>query len=117
MTLTTDNEQEIAALDRDIKDARPQVELAKALENLRTNPDFKKLIIKGYLENEAVRLVHLKADPNMSAPNHQAAIVRDIDSIGCLAQFFATVDAVGRRAERVIADAEHMREEILAEGN
>lgn len=116
MTPDNNTEQEIAALDQQIKDARPQLDLAAALERLRVNPDFKKLVVEGYLKNEAVRLVHLKADPNMSAPQHQAAIVRDIDSIGALAQFFATVDAVGRRAERAIAEAEQMREEILAEG-
>lgn len=108
-------EQQIAEIDQQIKDARPQKELGEALERLRHNPDFKKLVIEGYLKNEAVRLVHLKADPNMAAGQHQAAIMRDIDSIGALASYFATIDMLGRRATASIEDAEKAREEVLAE--
>ena len=99
-------EQQIAALEQQIKDAQASLELGKALTNLRQNPDFKKLMIDGYLKNEAIRLVHLKADPSMSSQANQAAVIRDIDAIGAIDQYFRAIAMMGARAEISIADAE-----------
>ena len=52
----------INAIERDIKEARKHVELGDSLERLLNNRDFKKVIVEGYFEKEAARLVHLKAD-------------------------------------------------------
>lgn len=108
-------EQQLAALEQQIKDAQGSLELGKALASLRHNADFKKLVIDGYLKNEAVRLVHLKSDPSMSSADNQAAVVRDIDAIGALAQFFRTVEMMGTRAESSIAEAEQAITEIHEE--
>lgn len=111
----TSKAQALAQCEQQIKDAQGSLELGKALASLRQNPDFKKLMIEGYLKNEAVRLVHLKADPNMSSVENQAAIVRDIDAIGAISQYFLTVEMMGRRAEASIADAEQAIVEINEE--
>lgn len=113
--MTTDNLY-IAQLEHQIKDAQAAQELGKALARLRENPDFKKLIIKGYLENEAVRLVHLKADPCMQGATQQAGIDRDINAIGSMAQYFSVISIMGSRAESSIAEAEAALEEINQEG-
>ncbi len=113
--MTTEN-QFLAQLEQQIKDAQASLELGKALARLRDNPDFKKLVVKGYLENEAVRLVHLKADPNMQSVQEQAGIDRDINAIGSLSQYFRAVEMMGSRAESSIAEAEAAREEIQQEG-
>lgn len=111
----TTNEQMIAQLEQQIKDAQGSLELGRALASLRHNPDFKKLMIEGYLKNEAVRLVQLKADPSMVSAIDQAAIVRDIDSIGAMGQYFRTVEMMGIRAESSIAGAEAAITEIQQE--
>ena len=58
---------------------------AEALKRLEKNRDFKRLILDGFLEKEAVRLVKLKQDPGIKS---QERIVEDIDdritSIGVL---------------------------------
>lgn len=112
----TTQDQYLNMLDQQIKDAQVTLEMGKALARLRDNPDFKKLVVKGYLENEAVRLVHLKADPSMQSVPDQAGIDRDINSIGSLAQYFRAVEMMGARAESSIAEAEAAREEIQQEG-
>lgn len=108
------NDQHLAALDRQEKAAKPRVELGKALERLKSNRDFKALILEGYLQHEAVRLVHTKADPSMQEPAQQAAIVRDIDAIGALAHYFDTTAALARMAAKEMTDVEAQRNELLA---
>lgn len=110
------NEQTLAQLDRDSKAIKPAIELGNALEKLRNNRDFNKLIVDGYLKDEAIRLVHLKADPNMQSPEVQASITRDIDAIGTLNQFFVITDQRARIAGKQMSDIEDMRAEVLAEG-
>lgn len=113
--MTTNNEQHLAALDRQIKSAQVNLELGKTLERLRQNQDFKKLVLQGYLTDEAVRLVHLKADPNLQSSEKQAAVVRDIDAIGAFKMYLETIAFLGRDAERSIADAEAQKQEIEEE--
>ena len=56
---------EIQQLEHEIQTSKKSVELGNALERLFNNRDFKNIVLKGYLEQEAVRLVHLKASPEM----------------------------------------------------
>lgn len=91
--------------------------MRSCLTRLESNRDFKKLIADGYLKDEAVRLVHLKADPSMQTPDRQAAIDRDISGIGALLQYFRTVDFMAGQAIKSIEADEATREEVLAEGN
>jgi hypothetical protein len=110
------NEQQLASLDRQEKHAKKRVELGNALERLRSNRDFNKLIVDGYLRDEAVRLVHLKASSDMQSPAQQAAINRDIDGIGALNEFFSNTAILARMAVKELSDVEQTRTDILEEG-
>lgn len=109
-------ELQLAALDRDAKALKAQIELGNALDKLRSNRDFNKLVTEGYLKDEAIRLVHLKSDPNMQSPEKQAAIMRDIDAIGALASFLLTIDQRANIARKQMPQLEETRTELLAEG-
>ncbi len=110
------NEDQLAGLDRDAKALKSQIELGNALDKLRNNRDFNKLIVDGYLKDEAIRLVHLKADPNMQEPAQQAGIDRDINAIGTLAQYLTITGQRFEIAKKQMADIDDMRTEILREG-
>jgi hypothetical protein len=106
----------IEEIDLSIKDAKKIVERGNALERLRSNKDFKLVVSDGYFEKEAVRLVHLKSDPNMQSDERQKAILSQLDAIGALNQYFNTVFQLANMAEKAIASGEEAREEILAGG-
>lgn len=110
--MTQDTVRQIEA---SISSAKQHVELDKALERLESNRDFKAVITEGYLEKEAVRLVHLKSDPQMQTPDRQAAVSAQIDSIGGLVQYFRTVSQLAKLAVKSIAADESERDELLAE--
>lgn len=87
--MSTDTIQEI---ELNIKEAKQVVETGKALERLRNNRDFKRLIADEYLHKEAVRLVHLKADINSQSAFSQESIIKQMDCIGSLTHFFQRIE-------------------------
>lgn len=102
-------------LEQNIKTAKGFVEAGNALERLRSNRDFKKVVVEGFFEKEAVRLVHLKADPSMQSEASQKSILAQIDAIGAFSQYLSNVEQFARMAKKSIADDEQARDEILAE--
>lgn len=105
----------IEQLELNIKDARKMVEMGKTIERLRSNADFKKVILERYMEEEAIRLVHLKSDPNMQDEESQKHIEKQMDAIGSLTQFFNMMLHQAYLAQKAIEDDEQTREELLQE--
>lgn len=89
---------DVREIEQDIRKSEEAIEFGKALERLRDNKDFKLIIEQAYLRDEAVRLVHLRADPAMESPLKQAAIIRDIDAIGSLVGFLRNIESSTSRA-------------------
>lgn len=101
----------IEALEKNIEQAKQIAALGDSLERLRNNKDFKAIISKGYLQDEAVRLVHLKADPGMQDAFSQASIVKGIDAIGALSAYFRVIERNASTALKAIeADRETIAE-------
>lgn len=109
------SQEQIQAIESNIREAKKFVEQGDALERLRANRDFKKVITEGYFEREAIRLVHLKADPNMQSPDSQKSIIAQMDAIGSLDQYFMAVFAQANMARKAIDSSEEMIDEIRAE--
>lgn len=105
----------IQAIEENIKQARKISDVGEALDRLKSNRDFKRVVMEGYFEQEAIRLVHLKADQSFQSPDMQKAIVAQIDAIGSLSQYFHTVAHKASIARKAIASDEETRDELLAE--
>ena len=99
-----------------ISEAKKLVDLGNSLERLRNNVDFKKVIQSGYFEQEAIRLVHLRADNLFQTEDRQRMINKQMDSIGMLVQYFDTILFKARQAEKAIEVGEATRDEMLSEG-
>ena len=109
------SKETIQAIEENIRESRKHVELGEALERLRENRDFKRLIQDGYFKDEAVRLVHTKAQPAHQKPESQAAILLQIDAIGNLNEYFRTVMHLAALARKSIGEDEASIEELNAE--
>ena len=105
----------VQRIEANIAQSKEIVELSKALSRLTENRDFRKVIKEGYLEKEAIRLVHLRGDPAFQTPERQAAVLVQIDAIGQLSSFFRTVHYNAGIALKAIEQDEAERDEILAE--
>lgn len=109
------NEQDIQDLEISNEQAQEMVDLGRAIERLRQNSDFKRVVLEGYFREEAVRLVHLKADPNMASAERQTMLERDIRGIGCFHQYLNNVLRQADMAQRAIEANEQTLEELRAE--
>lgn len=110
------HKDEVRKLEEEIQKAKQFIEASKALDRLQINRDFKTVILDGYLTDEAVRLVHLRGDPNMQTPERQAHILASIDAISGLMSYFRLVDFKAQTAERSIQANEATIEELISEG-
>ncbi len=63
--------------------------MARCLSNLADNKDFKELIEVGYLEENAVRLTSLLAEPEAK---NKENIMEQLKAISYLRQFFITCE-------------------------
>lgn len=111
-----DNSQEIQAIEANMKRGQNLIDQGNSLERLRSNKDFKKVVLESYFEQEAIRLVQLKADPSMQSAEMQASIIKQMDAIGAVAQYFQTLHYLALMARKAMAADEEMRDELLAEG-
>lgn len=107
---------ELQQLELSIKHSQKTVDLGDALERLRNNRDFKKVIGEAYFTEEAVRLVHLMSDSNMQSPELQQSIHKQMIAIGVFHEFLNNLAIRAGMARRSIAADEATRDEILAEG-
>ena len=107
----------IASIERNIKEKKNFVDMSNALQRLKSNKDFKSLILDGYFEKEAVRLVHLKAAPDFQTPEKQKAVLDQIDAIGSLSGYFATITFNANQAGKAIEADEETLLDLRNEGN
>ena len=107
---------ELQQIESNLKRNAVLTELGNALARLKGNRDFKKVILEGFFEDEAIRLVHLKADPNFQGCDSQKAILTQMDAIGALRQYFETLAQLAGMAHKSIEADEQTRDELLAEG-
>jgi len=87
-----------------IEHARQGVKFGEALDRLMKNRDFQKVILDGFLREEAVRLVHLKADPAMYTPEDQRDIDAQITAIGMFGAWLRRQRKEAETAQKELLD-------------
>lgn len=105
----------LAQLEASIAQNKEQAELKNAVIRLSTNRDFKKVILEGYFEKEAIRLVHARSSAAMQTPDKQQRILDQMDAISNLRDYLDTVVQMGELAEKFIIDSVESRDLYLAE--
>ena len=109
------SDYDLETIELSIKAAKENIALSKSVQRLQKNRDFKSVVLEGFFEREAVRLVLLKADPAMQSAEDQKAIVQQMDAIGAFRQYLGACLHLGRMAEKALEDDEETRAELLAE--
>ena len=99
-----------------IEQCERAIEDLQALERLRKNPDFQRLIEKGYLEDEAARLVLTRAEPTMQSSEHQKVLNRMMHGVGYFRQYLHKIYQFGNQAEMSLEAHRQTRNEIMEEG-
>ncbi len=109
------SEQDIARIEIDIKEAKHAIDILQALRRLSKNKDFKTIISKGYLEDEATRCVLLKADDQFQTEERQQKMNNSINAIGHFHQYLLKIEKLGLMAQQAIEEQRNTRDEIMKE--
>lgn len=109
-------ELELSELESQIKGAKTFVERAEQLDRLEKNPDFKALIMEGFLEKHAVRQVLLKGHTSYIGDDKMQKIFdAQIMGVGAFRQFLTSIRQEATRAKEEMIQAEATVTEILEE--
>lgn len=108
---------EVRELEESIERHKRDISLLNALESLQRNKHFIEVITQGFCTDKAVQLVQLKAQSNMQSPEYQAAVIREIDGIGTLVEYFKSIQANGEIAKRSLNDDQETLAQVLTELN
>jgi len=108
-------ENDLKAIEVTEAQAKKAVELKDALVKLTSNSLFEKVILTGYFENEASRLVLLKAEPSLQDDENQKAIDKGIIAIGEVRQYLRVIMHLGTQAEKSLVDCAEERVKVLEE--
>lgn len=110
---------QVEQVEVNIEHAKEKVELGKALERLAKNRDFKKIIMDGYLKDEVVRTMTLKAHPMWDHPVKQERLNRALDGASFLQAYLGQIEQEAEVYARAIAEDEatlaELREQELAQ--
>jgi hypothetical protein len=66
-----------------------------ALDQLKNNKHFQKVILEGYFKDKAVNGVSLLAQHAVVSGGHRSAVMEDLIAISSLEDFFVTIENLG----------------------
>ncbi|GEK52354.1 hypothetical protein [Vreelandella venusta] len=113
--MTDQTQEAIEEINININAAKKFVARGKSLQRLLKNRDFKDLINEGYFKDEAVRLVHLRSNPDFADDASRKMIETSMDGIASLLQYCRTVEHNAMLAEKAIEADEQARDELMGE--
>lgn len=106
---------ELQQVEREIEQYKADMAIAEKLEKLHSNREFKEIILNGFLRENVIRLVGLKGHPDMQTAEKQASVLKQIDAVSVLTDYFRQIFNKGEIADRNIADHERLHSELLKE--
>jgi len=113
-------QNDIETVELSIEVAEEAIKRGKQAKALAKNKDFKELVLDGYFQDEAARLVHLVSHPT-TKDEMRTTVQRDIDGVGAFKRYLQTIVMFGEQAELALeADKqtlEEMRQADFDESN
>lgn len=93
------------------KEAEESIKLAEHLEKLHKNASFRKVILEGFLEQEAVRAAPLLAQPLND--HSRKGVVDALTAIGVLRNYFGTIYRKGDASVTALEECDQVEAELL----
>jgi hypothetical protein len=101
---------ELAGLEKQLRDSKQLVERRQMALRLSENPDFRKLILEGFCLHDAARYVQESADPFLGV-HERADALNMAQASGHLKRFLSVSVQMGAHAERTLPELEEAIEE------
>lgn len=101
-------------IENSIEHARSRIAKAEAVTRLFNNTDFNEVLVKGYIEKEAVRLVGLYGSGRLPE-EMRVDVERDMHAIGAFESYLQRTITDGHTAVSDLETAQQNRDEYIAE--
>lgn len=108
--------QKIEELEASAVSAKEVVAQRDALVKLASTPEFRKLIVEGYLRDETARLTHISSEPGMT-PQDRADAMAMAQATGHFKRWMNALIQMGNHAEKGIKDIDEMISEMRENPN
>ena len=93
------------------KEAEDSIKLAEHLDKLHKNVSFRKVVLEGFLEQEAIRVAPLLAQPLNEYS--RKGVVDVLTAIGVLRNYFGTIYRKGDAAAQALEECDTVESELL----
>jgi hypothetical protein len=103
----------ISKLENSIEHANKRVSKAKKVKALYDHPDFNEIVVKGFFEQESIRMVARYGDGTTPA-EELIDLQKDMHAVGAFRRYLSMIVQDGRNAESDIRVAQEALEEELA---
>jgi len=95
------------AVDIEQEEIDHDIMMGEALERLMLNPDFKTIVLNGYLEQKVLASMSLLAVPQIQAQGRRPGVIEDMISASNLKYYFQMISAAYAGAlDPILSDEE-----------
>lgn len=108
---------ELKAVEDQIAAHKAAIAIGQSLGRLMRNADFRKVILDGYLRDEAVKLVHGRMGALLQHPQMAEFQLKALDAISIFNQYLSQLKTNAEQALAQLPEAEQTREEIASESD
>lgn len=108
---------EVEQIEVSIEECKAAIALDDSLGRLWDNPDFKATILDGFFMDYAVDMVTAKGNPGCQTAEVQEAILKCIDGIGVLRQYFKKIEHEAAMSRGAMEDSEQELEVLRDAGS
>jgi hypothetical protein len=113
--MTDSSQEQLNQIEITLEQANALIADGEALNRLYNNKDFKRIILDEFFEKHAIRLVHLKASPARQEKQAQLDILKEMDVIGGLRDYFRVIMGRANLAAKELPGNEKTRDELNEE--
>jgi len=106
---------DLEKIELNIAQAKTLIEYGDALAQLEQNANYKKIIATDFFEKNIIRLVKLKAAPQVQDEKNQAYITAQINAVGHFDQYLTGIRIQSNSAKVALQRDAEERELILSE--
>lgn len=94
--------------EQEMAERNHHIEMGEALARLKNNPDFKMVILDGYLKQEVLNSVSLLSVPQISEQGKRSGVMEDLISASNLQYHFQVIESFYKGAVDPILTDEEM---------
>ena len=111
--LDNETQAEVEKVQVHIDMVKEAIALADELDTLSRIPEFKTIILDGFMKEEPARLASVITDPNLLETIDQREILGAIKSVGYLGDYFRNIQKRGEQMRAALVQAEQFKDDLL----